>query len=141
MTIFNLLRLLPAVRELLVENRSLKYDLAACRASHEELVSEKLLLESRLDTALAEKDRLWAAMQEALASERTAYRMQVNEAWQRRGAGMPFPSAPHAPESAETQEQVQIGRKGRILPSESIARNNSRVIGELVDRMNPANRA
>jgi len=120
--ITRLLRLFSAFRELETENRSLRHDLATCRSSHEELVAE-------LNAAVADKDKLWATMQEALANERNALRMQINHAVQRSGGTAPYPEAHSLP---EPELQEPIGRRGRILPSEIRARNNAHVIEELV---------
>src|SRR4051812_27907854 len=116
------LRLFPAFRELELENRSLSHDLAVSRSSNEELMAEAT-------AATADKEKLWATMQEALAGERNALRMQVNHAVQRSGGTAPYQDAHSMP---DTPPQEPFGRHGRMLPSELVSRNNAHVIEEII---------
>jgi len=103
---------------------SLQIDLDNLRASHDELVTEKRLLEDRLQSALNDKDKLWEQMQEALDNERYALRSQVNVFCQRSGGGIPYSEAHSIPPelAPRPQKSGPIGRAGRRLPSEAAAR-------------------
>ncbi len=120
--------------DLLRQKRHLESELADLRESYHSLQMEKLMLQDRLEASLTDKDRLWGLMEGALAGERTAYQMHVNEAWQRRGAGIPYPAAPHLEGSAArpVQESGPIGRRARILPSELGAQRTGEFIREFV---------
>lgn len=135
-----LLRLFPAflwMEANLVSMRTafdqLSRDLAECRAALAELSTEKLVLQDRLDAALADRDHLWNAMQEALTNERDALRMQVNHAVQKSGGGIPYPDSHSLPAASvrPVQEPGPIGRRGRILASEAGRRQTDIVIEKI----------
>lgn len=115
------------------ERNNLRHDLDACREALEELSTEKLLLQDRLDSAIADKDNLWAAMTEALNNERDAYRMTVNHAVQKSGGGIPFPDSHSLPPNLirEPQKPGPVGRRGRLLPSEVASRQTRRYVEAL----------
>ena len=121
------LRLFPSVREL-------ESDAASLREANQDLQQEKLRLQDRLEAAIADRNRLWDMTQECLRGERSAYQMHVNQSWQRQGAGIPYPDAPHLPPHSVPREQSlePVGRQGRLLPSEAIARRTSDFINALV---------
>lgn len=134
------LRLFSAFQtmELLLErhrqsNESLTAQLGTLREAHQELVTEKLLLQDRLEAALADKEHLWAMTQDALNAERNAMRMQVNHAVQKAGGGIPFPDAHSLPPAqVRVQQPGPVGRRGRILPSESVAQQNHDFLSEYI---------
>jgi hypothetical protein len=116
------LRLFPPFRWLEAEARALRED-------HARITAENLRLQDRLDAAREDRDRLWETMQESLRGERTAYQMHVNQSWQRQGGGVPYPDAPHLPvASIPKQGSEPVGRQGRILPSEAVARRTAEYI-------------
>lgn len=112
--------------EILVQKESLESDLATLREAHDELATEKLLLQDRLESAIADKDNLWKMVEEALGNERGALRAMVNHANQRSGAGVVFPDAHILPHKAAAQPQDPgpIGPRGRVLRSQMVAQAN-----------------
>lgn len=132
-------RLQSECEKLLTKKQDLQTDLTFSRAAHSEASTDKLLLQDRLEAALADKDHLWDVMKRSLESERNALRMQVNHAVQKAGGGIPYPDA-HSLSAASVrpvQEPGAVGRKGRLLPSESLARHNQSFMQELVTLMDP----
>lgn len=110
---------------------ALEAQLEDLRRSHQDLMTEKLLLQDRLDGALADKEHLWSLTQEALNAERSAMRMQVNHAVQKAGGGIPFPDAHSLPPAqVRVQEPGPVGRRGRMLPSETAAQTNRTFLNE-----------
>ncbi len=141
--LFRIFRELEARTETLIrEKRTLQTDLTFSRAAFNEAQSDKLRLQDRLDAALADKDHLWNIMQDSLNNERNALRMQVNHAVQKAGGGIPYPDAHSLPAEAVRPLQTPgpVGRSGRQLPSEVLARHNNRAIEEIVGSFDPANR-
>ncbi len=133
-----ILRLFPAFTDL--ENRSamfqrnmeeldaanarstgLEADVASARQEIAELLAEKRILEDRLANALNDRDRVWEAMQEALANERYAMHTQINHLVQKSGGGIPYQDAHRLPENAVAKPQAPgpVGRAGRVLPSQA----------------------
>ncbi len=121
------LRLFPSFRDLeaLVETQA---------QAIQDLDSEKLRLQDRLDAAIADKENLWQMIRESLDGERYALHTMVNHAVQKSGAGIPFQDAHSLPLNtvAEPQESGPVGRRGRLLPSEMLARKNNAFIEEYV---------
>jgi hypothetical protein len=117
--------------------RALEQEAKALREDHARLTTDVLLLQDRLDAARDERCKLWEMTQECLRGERSAYQMHVNQSWQRQGAGVPYPDAPHLPPSA-VPKQVSAGeaagRKGRMLPSEAVARRTEEFLTSLVSQ-------
>jgi hypothetical protein len=123
------LRLFPAFRWLEAEAKALRED-------HARITAENLRLQDRLDAAREDRTQLWTTMQESLRGERAAYQMHVNQSWQRAGAGIPYPDAPHLPQSAVPKQQGSepVGRQGRMLPSEAVAMRTAEFISGLATR-------
>lgn len=111
----------------------LSRDLAECRAALADLSTEKLMLQDRLDAALADRDQLWSTMQQALTNERDALRMQVNHAVQKSGGGIPYPDSHSLPATSvrPVQQPGPVGRRGRILASEAGRRQTDMVIEKI----------
>jgi hypothetical protein len=86
-----------------------------------ELTNEKLRLQDRLDTVIEDRKQLWDLMRKSIDEMKIAYQSHINMQWQKQGAGVPYPEAPHLPASAVPVEQSHepIGRRGRMLPSEA----------------------
>jgi hypothetical protein len=112
-------------------------DLLVCRQAIEDMTADNLRLQDRLDSALAEKEHLWTAMQEAMDNERHAMRMQINHAIQKAGGGIPYPDSHSLPVASilPLQESGPIGRSGRILPSEAVARRNASFSRQFTQRV------
>lgn len=107
--------------------------------TRDELIREKLLLEDRLSAAIADKDRLWDAMQQAMDGERYALHTMVNHAVAKAGGGTPYQDAHTLPPSEIRKVQVAgpVGRRGRELPSQIAARESERFLNEYVETINP----
>lgn len=118
-----ILRFFPEFRQVERERDSMRTDLVFIRAAHQERVTDNLRLQDRTDAAEAERTRVWKLLEESLENERLAYRMQVNEDWQRRYGVTPHPDAPHIPATQEhhAEKVGAFGRQGRVLPSEYAA--------------------
>ncbi|MBV9082213.1 MAG: hypothetical protein JOZ62_06035 [Acidobacteriaceae bacterium] len=91
-------------------------------------------MQDRLQGARVEREKLWDMMHEALQGERTAYQMHINHSWQRMGAGMPYPEAPHIQPQAVPKPagSEPVGRQGRILPSEAVAQRTAEFLQSLI---------
>jgi len=124
------------VHELIVENESIRQDIAGLREANQELAGEKAILEDRLTAAQSDKDRLWETMQKALEDERFAYQTMINQAWQKQNGGIPYPEA-HSlpPETVRVQKPGPIGRSARILPSEMASRNTRQFVETFVESL------
>ena len=111
------------IAELSVERDSLKTDLTFNRARLQELETENLRLQDRVDAANEDRAKLWTMLQEALGNERKALMMEVNAKWQKDYGVTPFPDAPSIPvKFANAVDAVtEFGRQGRLLPSEAVA--------------------
>ena len=120
-------RLFPSVR-------ALESELAQVREALREMTQEKLLLQDRLQGARVEREKLWDMVHEALHRERTAYQMHINQSWQRMGAGIPYPEAPHIPPQAVPKPpgSEPVGRQGRILPSEAVAQRTAEFLQSFI---------
>lgn len=120
--------------ELKATIRDIETDLTNCREALDAASNDRISLQDRLESALSDKDKLWGSMQDALNNERFALRSQINHANQKAGAGIPYPDAHSLPPAAvmKPQEGGPIGRKGRILPSEAIAKHDREFIKEFV---------
>lgn len=114
-------------------------DIESLREANQQLSTEKLLLEDRLESAIADKDRLWETMQESLRGERYAYQTMVNHATQKTGAGTPYPDAHSLPASEIRKPQAPgpIGRSARVLPSEMAQRQKREFVRNYVDAVGP----
>jgi hypothetical protein len=119
-----------SLSEARVELESANTDLENLREAHQDLVTEKLLLQDRLESAMADKDNLWSLFNESLGHERYALQTMVNHAVQKTGAGIPFPEAHSLPSSAvkPLQPGGSVGRAARMLPSEAVGRANQAFI-------------
>lgn len=143
------LRLFPRFRDLeslammqaesAEESRSLIEDIANLERVREELIREKVLLEDRLSGVLADKDRLWEAMQHAIEGERYALRTMVNHAVAKSGGGTPYQDAHTLPpaEIRKVQTPGPVGRRGRVLPSELAAKETENFLNSWLEQINP----
>ena len=121
-----LLRLTPQFQQIEAELKTL-------RANYQDLTTENLLLQDRLDAAREDRTKMWDTMQECLRGERTAYQMHINQAWQKTGAGAPYPDAPQLPPHMLPKQETHepIGRR-RVLPSEVVAQKTAEYVRGLV---------
>ena len=97
--------------------QSLQTDLDSLREDHDSLLSDKAVLQDRVDSLIEENGRVWVLLQEALANERNALRTQLNFEVQRHGGGIPYPEAYSLPPNAvrPVQPAGTIGRAARML--------------------------
>ena len=123
--------------------RTLATDNESLREANQQLTTEKLLLEDRLESSMQDRDRLWETMQESLRGERYAYQTMVNHATQKTGAGTPYPDAHSLPASEVRKIQTPgpIGRSSRVLPSEMASRATKQFIHDYVERVGPVEAA
>ncbi len=97
-------RLTDTVAQLQAENDTLSESNRELAEANQNLEQQNLRLQDRLDGCLEDRKQLWEMVQESARGERIAYQMHINQAWQGRGAGTPYPEAPHLPKSAPQQE-------------------------------------
>ena len=99
----------------------------------QQLSTDKLLLQDRLDSVLNDRAKLWDMMQTAIENERATLQMQVNFATQQRFGVTPFPDAVKLPDSMEASEHsAPLGR--RRMPSEDMAFRASQFAKEFRSR-------
>lgn len=110
-------------------------DLSAAREELERLTNENLRLLDRLDAATQDRTQLWKMTTEAISQERAAYQSAINQQWQQRGFGTPYPEAPHIPPNAapKTGQDPIIPR--RPLGSEEVARRTKEFARDLADKL------
>jgi regulator of replication initiation timing len=108
------------VEHLTNQLKSAEHDIASLQEANQELTTENLRLQDRLDAAIEDKQNLWSLVHESLDGERYALHTQVNHATQRAGGGIPYPEASTLPEDrvARLQKSGPVGRAGRMLPSQ-----------------------
>lgn len=106
-----------------MDRDSLKTDLTFCRSRLQEVETENLRLQDRVEAANEDRKQLWEMLREALGNERDALMMQINADWQKRYGVIPHPDAPSIPEkfSNAVEAVTDFGRQGRLLPSEMVA--------------------
>jgi hypothetical protein len=104
------------------------------REQIEQLSTEKLILQDRLDSSLQDHDQMWSMIRESLDGERMALRTQVNHAVARAGGGVPYPDAHQMPASAVPQKREvgPVGRRSRLLYSEASAAHDRRFIQDMM---------
>ena len=102
------------------ERDSLKSDLVFVRAAHDELKTENLRLQDRVDAMAEDRRQLWDLVNTSLSGERASYQMQINENWQKSYGVVPYTDAAQIPPNRGATEgnvgPVAGGR--RMLPSE-----------------------
>jgi hypothetical protein len=114
--------------------RALEREVKTLREEHVRLTTERMMLQDRLDAAQEDRNRLWNLTQKCLEGERLAYQSHINVQWQKQGGGVPYPEAPHLPPAAVPQPSPNepLGRRGRILPSEAVARASNAFVKDFV---------
>lgn len=119
---------------------SLTTDINNLRQATEELIHEKALLQDRLASAIDDKDKLWALVQESLQCERYSYHTQINHLVQRTGGGIPHLDAHSLPQNTvpKPQEPGAIGRHARQLPSQYRDVQTSQNLTSLLKMTRPA---
>lgn len=98
----------------------------------QELSTEKLLLQERVDHAQQEADRWFELAKEARTGEREALQMLANFRLQPLGV-TPFPEAIKLPESLEPHDMPSIKRS--MTPSEAVARATKNFKNQMVERL------
>jgi len=116
--------------------RTLCHDLLAevetLRAANRQLLTDNARLEDRVEAASEDRNRLWAAMQEALDGERTALHTQINHLVQRSGGGIPYPEAHTLPAATVPREQSTAPISRAMMPGEAVARQTAKFVEEYV---------
>lgn len=120
-------------------NAELRTELEDLREANQNLTTDKLLLQDRLESAIGDKEHLWATTNRAMEGERYAYQTMVNHAIQKNGGGIPFPDAHALPPAEIRKPQLPgpIGRSSRMLPSEMAHRATSQFVREFVESLGP----
>lgn len=90
--ILRLLRLFSHFRRLEADRDA---TVAQLRESLQDVTTEKLVLQDRLDSVMDDRAKLWDVMQKAIENERATLQMQVNFSAQQRFGVTPFPEAVH----------------------------------------------
>ncbi len=90
----------------------------------QQMTTEKLLLQDRLDSLMNDRAELWRMMEKAIENERATLQMQVNFSAQQKFGVIPFPEATHLPASMEAGD-ARAPIPGYRTPSQRIqARTN-----------------
>jgi hypothetical protein len=118
-------RVLESANDRREENQRLQAELDQVRDAYTKQATQNTILEDRLDAALADKSRMWDLMSRSIEEMKISYQMHINVAWQKQSGGVPYPSAPHLPESAVPKEHSTEPAGRRELPSEAIARRTN----------------
>ncbi len=108
------------------EYRSLTEDLQSA-------ISEKLILQDRLDAVMNDRSELWRMMETAINNERATLQMQVNFQTQQRFGVTPFPDATHLPQESNAQGPIEPMPR-RQMPSELIQNGTARFIRQFQER-------
>jgi cell division protein FtsB len=132
--------LLAEVEALRQEKTALAASINALEADNEVLIEanhdleqQNLRLQDRLDGCLEDRKKLWEMVQETARGERTAYQMHINAAWQGRGAGVPYPDAPHLPSSPSLSAGGPMSLAH--APSQAIHRRTVQVAKDLIEKL------
>lgn len=116
------------------EYRALREDRDRLREALQSVTTEKLMLQDRLDSTLADRDKLWDMAQQCISQERVSYQMQINAQWQKQGFGAPYPDAPKLPPNAlPSNDHGPIGSRPE-MPSAGVARANAEFIRSIVSQ-------
>lgn len=102
--------------------------------SVQELSSQNLVLQDRLDQSIAERERVWNLAMEARKAETTALQMQVNIDLQRQGFAPLYEDAPKLPQAPHQAPENPVV-PGRPLPSQAVRSQTQQFIKELSMRL------
>lgn len=127
-----LLRLFSAFRALEQDRDA---TVAGLRECVQELTTEKLLLQDRLDAVLQDRSNLWELTKDCINNERLSYQSHINLQWQKQGLPAPWPNSPGMPEgTTPATHQDPIPR--RELPSEAMARKTRNFYSSVAASLN-----
>lgn len=125
------------IEDLTNQLRSTEADLFAARAGGDDLAKRVARLKVKLRASNTDRDQLWELVHTAQEGERYALHTQVNHAVQRSGGGIPYADASALPADRviPLQKPGPIGRRGRILPSERMARQEKKNVEAWAEAM------
>lgn len=121
------LTLFDEYRELDAQHAAFELECAQLEKENESLINKVALIED-------DKRKMWDMVHSCIAGERSAYQMQVNVEWQRKGFGAPYPESPHIPVSMEPRSGVQTEIPRPTLPSEAVSRKTADFIRTMVEK-------
>ena len=104
------------------------------RKTVQELTTEKLILQDRLDNVLADRGNLWDMMKTAIENERGALKTMANYRVQSTYGVTPYPEAG----AIESHPMEPMPRN--IMPSERVTRANQRFTQRFSDTLAEQNR-
>jgi hypothetical protein len=116
------------------EYRKIRAEAERLREAVRDLQQEKLMLQDRLDSTMADRGKLWDLTRECINNERTAYAMQINAQWQKQGFGAPYPDAPKLPPSAEPSLDPVSGPARPRFASTRVAHATEQFIQDYVNQ-------
>lgn len=102
--------------------------------SLQQMTTEKLLLQDRLDAVMEDRAKLWGMMERSIENERATLQMQVNFGTQQRFGITPFPEAVHLPPSAEPSAEKSAPFGRRMMPSEMVAQRTREFVRTYSER-------
>jgi hypothetical protein len=127
---------LSALRVWLLRDNAKLHDL--CREYEQEiatLTTEKAMLADRLESALADRARVWEELRIALAEERIAYQMQINVESQKHYGVAPFPDAPKLPPSRVVDPPEPGPAIHRMTASQAVAAQTEKFFKDYTARV------
>ncbi len=108
------------LRELRARVSDLEDELERAREDREQEVQRALRLEDRCAAMESDRASLWRMVEVSLENERTSYKSQLNEHWQKQGYGIRYPEAPSIEKRAEPGPPQHGSGSGRMLPSQIV---------------------
>ncbi len=101
-----------------------------------EAKNQQLLIQDRLESALADKSRIWDLFNDAYHSSLSALRMQVNDAYKTKWGTTPYPEEWAPPDNLTrdpNRKSEPMGR-GFTPPSEMVRRQTVTSLPEMLER-------
>jgi hypothetical protein len=131
-----LLRLIPQFRELENSAQNAENEAANLREALSEANRQNLMLQDRLDSALADKARSWDSMQTAINNERFAYQSGLNVAHGLLGWGATYPGAHELPAAKVPKPLMTEGIGQRMTPSQAVRKQAETNLREMFTAAN-----
>lgn len=107
---------------------------ATLRDEIAELKTEKIMLQDRLESAIADKSHLWTMVMHSLDSERQSLRMQVNELAKAKWGTTPYPEAWAPPDGLSRNPNASKEAMGRsiMMPSDMVRKHAMQTLEDAI---------
>jgi hypothetical protein len=100
--------------------RSLEADHKAVCAQLQDVTTQNLILQDRMEALLSDRNRLWDLVARSIEDMKISYQMHVNEQWQKQYGTAPYPDAPQIPEHSTARPVNNPIVPGTMLPGERV---------------------